>query len=187
MITSFTASNPSFALLPWMPLILLIKLVDHCFKHPRKKRLALFSLRCFSAFVVLRFCCDEFRCILSLGWSSCHSHELTVTRGLRSQLGCSLLRGILFLNPFDWCWLDWDRFRLRCAFSSSMLKALPMECRNPHGKWRAQMHVHTIVVQIGVFLFVFIETINAFYSPQDRYKNDSIKHYRCSLDIRSQP
>lgn len=37
MITSFTASNPSFALLPWMPLILLIKLVDHCFKHPRKK------------------------------------------------------------------------------------------------------------------------------------------------------
>lgn len=141
MITSCTASNPSFALLPWMPLILLIKLVDHCFKHPRKKRLALFSLRCFSAFVVLRFCCYEFRCILSLGWSSCHSHELTVTRGLRSQLGCSLLRRILFLNPFDWCWLDWDRFRLRCAFFSSMLKALPMECRNPHGKWRAQMHV----------------------------------------------
>ena len=30
---------------------------------------------------------------------------------------------------------------------------------------------HTIVVQIGVFLFASIETLNAFYSPQDRYKN----------------
>ena len=134
MITSFTASNPSFALLPWMPLILLIKLVDHCFKHPRKKRLAHVFTQMFQ-----RPCCPS----ILLRWISVH-----------------FVIGMVIL-PRPW------------AYGHS---GTPLATGLLVASWDSVLES-----------FVFIETINAFYSPQDRYKNDSIKHYRCSLDIRSQP